>query len=161
MTYYDLCFLAALAGGSVGALRVRRHRWFMLQRPRARRVWVEAASVLAWVLGPSLLILGATWAAGGETPTEHPRALALSVAHVSALAFFLHRTPLPSRLIPLGLVALAWWIPALIPQTVGLLDPSPKLAPSPEGPETWGALTPVGTLLLAALLLPQPRGPMR
>lgn len=118
--------------------------------------------MLSWFLVPAALLHTALLLAG-PSPVTAARttgavAIYVSCVHLAGIAFFLLRSPLPTRLLPLALVAVSWWIPALVPDLAGLLDASPRLARAPVRLDTWAALAPVGALVLAALLLPQARG---
>lgn len=141
---------------------MRRAAWFLAQESPSGRGKTELFGVLLWVAAPAATFLWVGALGSGSSPGPGPgygvAASAISVAHVTGIAFFLLRGPLPTRLLPVALVALTWWIPALIPTLAGLLDASPRLASALVRQDTCASLTPVGALILAALLLPRPSG---
>ena len=159
-TYQHLAFSVVLAGAAAGLVIAGGNSWFLAQLPPGARGRAQALPLLIWALAPA----GALSAGGFSGPALSPSSssawfgLLVSALHVAGIAFLLLRSPLPTRLLPLALVALAWWIPALIPAVTGLLDASPTLAPDMDDLETCRRLVPTGALYLAATLLPPSRG---
>jgi hypothetical protein len=163
VTSNHIAFMSSLLGVCLGVRHLRRFSWFLAQTSPASRGRTELFGVFLWAAAPAATVI-LTRALGSEPSLDLDLVgyalarAAISVGHITGIAFFLLRAPLPTRLLPLALVALTWWIPALIPTLAGLLDASPRLASALARQDTCASLAPVGALILAALLLPRPPG---
>lgn len=161
--YIHIAFALVFAGTMTALVLGGGHGWFLAQVPPSARAQTQILQLLLWAALPAMAFTAVATSRPGPSPGASLGLLGVSISaiHVAGIAFFLLRSPLPTRLLPLALVALAWWIPALIPTLAGLLDASPTLATAMDDPETWKHLAPSGALFLAAILLPPPSGTMQ
>lgn len=120
---FEVVFLAALLGVSLGVATLARGSWFLERADPVRRVAAEAGGLV----GGALLPLGAAWIpaallapdASGARSAEFAFAACATALHVLALGLVVLRLPSAPALRSLLVPLLAWVLPALAVAALG------------------------------------------
>lgn len=170
--FYELAFISALLGASLGVATLARGSWLLERASPTRRLAAEAGGLVGAIALPfAAAVLPAAFLApraAGLGAATLP--LAATLAHLVALGLLALRCPAPHGLRGLVLPALAWVLPALLgAPTQGRLDSGLRAAATglfdaarhgrlglelgPDMAHRWGAWLPISALVGAAWLL--------
>lgn len=154
---YEFAFIAVLVGAVAGLGAVGRLRAALVRSSASARCTLgfSAVALSSGLAGIVILAVRAPFAEStdrGVVWSGIGAALVLSVLHVSSIASAIVASPLPASARTIALVAIAWLIPAFVPDRfarTALLRAAP--------PSDWTASTmefvPILAWLAAALLL--------
>jgi hypothetical protein len=159
--YYAVAFIGGVAAADFALHGLGALREFGPRLGSGRRMRVEFVVLALFTTGAVVILLlplvliapDALFSAKAQTP-----ALAIAIAHVIAIAFFLNPLPLASGTRSLLLPLLAWVLPALIPggapglsEVIGSLDAAALLRIGHAPPEVTAACASILAWVLAAV----------